>query len=422
MTSDLSRAELLFEQGRHEQAVKELGRQLAQDPDNPFARCLLALCFARLKRPGDAVREAQTAVQAAPDLAYAHYVLASVFYEVPRLREAEAAVRQAIRIDPEDADSYALLAGLRFEREDWADALRYADAGLALDADNLACANLRGMAQVRLNRRADAAETIQGTLARDPENAAAHANQGWALLHRGLPGEALGHFKEALRLRPGMEWARQGILEALRARNPVYRVILNYFLWMSRLGQKARGGVLIGLYLLPRVFNAYASSRPAWKPYAEVFFAAYLVFAFLTWTAQPLFNVLLRVDPVGRYALSRRQIAASNWVGSAFGLAVLTLIAGLALGHLDFGLSFAGAYAFLTAITAATFSGSTVAARRVLGTLTALAALLLAGATLYTAFSVAAWLGVSAAALFAGLLALNVRAEWGLRGRTGGED
>ena len=266
MNANLSRAQLLFEQGRFEMAAEELGRQMAQDPDDPFARCLLALCLSKLKNHEQAVREAQAATHLAPDLAYTHYVLGSVLDDVPRLRDAEAAAREAIRLDPEDADYYALLASIRFQQQHWPDTLRYADAGLALDADNIPCANLRGMALVRLNRKEDAHQTIQGTLARDPENAAAHANQGWALLHAGKPSEALDHFKEALRLKPDMEWARQGILEALRARNPVYRVMLNYFLWMSRLGQKARYGVLISLYILPRLFNAYARSHPALAP------------------------------------------------------------------------------------------------------------------------------------------------------------
>ena len=330
---------------------------------------------------------------------------------MPRLKDAEAAAREAIRLDPEDADYYALLASIRFQQQQWPDTLRYADAGLALDAGSITCANLRGMALVRLNRKEAAAETIQGTLARDPENAAAHANQGWALLHRGKPNEALVHFKEALRLKPDMEWARQGILEALRARNPVYRVMLNYFLWMSRLGQKARYGVLISLYILPRLLSAYARSHPALAPLAAVVFGVYLAFAFLTWTARPLFNVLLRVDPIGRYALSRRQIVSSNWVGSAFGLGVAAVLAGLLLRQTDAAYGFGAGYGILTAFTAAAFSGSTVGTRRVIGSLVALLGVLMAGVTIFAAFSFALWLGLLASAVIAGLLAFNITAQ-----------
>lgn len=411
MTSNLSRAQLLFEQGRFDLAAEELGRQMAQEPDDPFAHCLLALCLSKLKQHDQAVREAQAATHLSPGFAYTHYVLGSVLDDVPRLKDAEVAAREAIRLDPEDADYYALLASIRFGQQHWPDTLRYADAGLALDADNITCANLRGMALVRLNRKEDAQQTIQGTLARDPENAAAHANQGWALLHRGKPNEALDHFKEALRLRPDMEWARQGILEALRARNPVYRVMLNYFLWMSRLGQKARYGVLIGLYILPRIINAYARSHPALAPLAAVVFGIYLVFAFLTWTARPLFNVLLRVDKIGRYALSQQQIIASNWVGSAFLLGITAVVTSLLLRQTDAAYGFAIGYGLLTAFTAAAFSGSTVGTRRVIGSLVALLGMLMAGAAISAAISSALWLGLLASAAVAGLLAFNLTAQ-----------
>ena len=37
-----------------------------------------------------------------------------------------------------------------------------------------------------------------------------------------------------------LDWARVGMIEALKARNPVYRLLLLYFLWMSRLARRAR--------------------------------------------------------------------------------------------------------------------------------------------------------------------------------------
>ena len=54
-------------------------------------------------------------------------------------------------------------------------------------------------------------------LGRNPENAHTNANQGWSLLHGGQPGKALEHFREALRLDPDLEFARAGMVEALKA-------------------------------------------------------------------------------------------------------------------------------------------------------------------------------------------------------------
>ena len=47
----------------------------------------------------------------------------------------------------------------------------------------------------------------------------------------------------------------------------------------------------------------------------------------MTWLAGPLFNLILRVDRFGRYALSKDQIHAANCVGLAILLAVASLIA-----------------------------------------------------------------------------------------------
>jgi hypothetical protein len=58
----------------------------------------------------------------------------------------------------------------------------------------------------------------------------------------------------------------------------------------------------------------------------------YGAFVFLSWTAAPLFNLALRLHPIGRYALSPDQRTASNWVGVCLLVALATVIAGLALG------------------------------------------------------------------------------------------
>ncbi len=92
----------------------------------------------------------------------------------------------------------------------------------------------------------------------NPNNPNTHANLGWALLHKGEHEKAMIHFREALRLDPELQWAQQGIVEALKARHFIYRVMLKYFLWMSRLGSRAQWGVILGAYFGHRVFRNIA--------------------------------------------------------------------------------------------------------------------------------------------------------------------
>jgi hypothetical protein len=167
-------------------------------------------------------------------------------------------------------------------------------------------------------------------LAREPENTLSHANQGWALLHGGDHRQALTHFREALRLDPMQDWARAGIVEALKARNPVYRLLLRYWLWMSRLTDEEQWETVAILASGWRALRAIARAVPLL--YAVVFplSLVYRFFSVLTWTARPLFALTLRFDWLGRLALPREEYRASNWIAAcllvAGGGTILSLV------------------------------------------------------------------------------------------------
>ena len=343
----VQRGELLYQQSRFELAEAELRQALGAEPGHAYAHALLALTLIQRKRLDDATDEAKQAIHLAPDFAFAHYALSKVWYERDRYDEARAAIEEAIRLDPHDADYRFQLGAIHFDKRRWSDALRVAEEGLALDAEHADCANLRAMALVKLGRESEAGATIDAALARDPENAATHANQGWALLHQGKAEQALGHFQESLRLNANNEWARQGIVEALKARNPVYAVMLRYFLWMSKLSQRAQWGVIVGGYLANRMLTQAARADAELAPWLLPFRIVYGTFVVLTWTAEPVFNLLLRLNRFGRLALSREQIVESNWIGAAMLLGLLSLGAYLVSGFQEAFLLFALVFGLL---------------------------------------------------------------------------
>lgn len=315
MAEHIDRAMFLFQRSRFDLAEQELRQSLANEPESPIAHALLALCLSEREQHAEARGEAEQAITLAPGVAFAHYTLATVLHRNDRTKEAEAAIHESIRLDPESADSFALLAGIRLQQRRWNDALKAADQGLIVEPEHIGCANLRAMALVHLGRKEEAAGTIEGALAKQPENALSHANQGWALLHQGDHRQALEHFREALRIDPGLEWARVGIVEALKARHLLYRLMLRYFLWMSRASGKAQWVVILGVLFAPTILRNVGQSAPWAAPLAGPLIVLILGFAFLTWVADPLFNLLLRLNKFGRYALSDEQVSASNWVG-----------------------------------------------------------------------------------------------------------
>jgi Tfp pilus assembly protein PilF len=329
MNARFHRAQLLLNQRRYDLAEKELRAALAEDPGDSDGHAILAMCIAEQKRYDEATHEAQEAIRLEPDSPLAHYALASVYDDRDRLEDAERSIREAIRLEPEDADSHAMLASLHLQRHRWADAVDAAQAGLECDPEHVRCANLRAMALVKLRRRDEADATIQAALERDPDNALTHANQGWALLHANDPKRALEHFRESLRLEPNMEWARLGIVEALKARNIIYRLILRYFLWMSGLSTRAQWMLIIGLWIGYRITRSIQRSNPEWTFYLLPLQLAYVAFVLMTWIAKPLFNLMLRFDRFGRHALSRDEIRSANWVGGLLLFAAVTLIVAL---------------------------------------------------------------------------------------------
>lgn len=326
MNPHLSRALLLVEQSRYELAEEELRQVLAQEPQDAYAHALLGYCLTERERFDEAALEIQQAIHLAPDFSYAHYVQSRLLHERNLFKEALLAIREAIRLDPDDPDYCAQEAIIHLNEKRWQQALDAAERGLRNDPEHVSCTNLRAMALQKLRRKDEAAGALQTALSKNPDNSVTHANQGWALLDRGQPKEALEHFKEALRLDPGNEWARAGIVEALKARNFIYAIFLKYFFFMTRLSSGAQWGIIVGGYIGNRLLSGLARSNPDIAPWVLPLRILYIAFVILTWTAQPLFNLMLRFNRFGRLALSREQVVASNWLAAAIVLALLCIV------------------------------------------------------------------------------------------------
>jgi tetratricopeptide (TPR) repeat protein len=318
MTPHFDRAMVLLNQNRNDLAEVELRKHLSAASGDPVGHAMLALCLSAQEKSEPALAEAKAAVGAAPAMPFAHYALARVFFHMDRYAEAERALDEAIRLDPDEADHFSLRSNIRLQRSDWAGALEAADEALRHDPTHATAANLRGMALVKLGRKREAEATLKDILAQDPENALSHANQGWTQLERNDPAKAQVHFREALRIDPTLDWARAGMVEALKARNPIYRVLLQYFLWMAKLSDKAQIIVIVALVVGRRLLGAIGRSFPEARPFVYPLIGLIIGFCYLTWVAQPLFNLSLRLNKFGWYALTKDQRRASTWVGFCY--------------------------------------------------------------------------------------------------------
>lgn len=325
MNQHITRAQLLMQQSRFEMAEEQLRLALAENSEDAIAHAMLAICLLQKKDFESATGEARAAIHCAPDESIGFYSLAVIMHERNRLTEAFDAITEAVRIEPWESQYWGTLSGIEASRKRWKECLAAAENGLEADADDVTCTNLRAQALVHLGRKDEAGATIDAALRKEPDNAVTHANQGWTLLHAGEPRKAMEHFREALRLKPDLEWARIGIIEAMKARNILYRWMLGYFLWIGSFPPKIQLALVLGIVFGNQIIAAVTDAVPVLTPYQGWFIAAYLLFAWMTWVSSTLFNLVLRIDPFGRLALNDKEKLDSTLSGCC-------ILAALALG------------------------------------------------------------------------------------------
>jgi tetratricopeptide (TPR) repeat protein len=324
---NLLRASMLIDQRRWEEAEIYLRAALATNPDSGDAHAWLALCLSEQERFNEATGEAGLAIAADPNAAYYHFVLGSVQFDRNMDREALAATDAALAMDPTLVQAWGLRSSIQHRAKNYKEALEAADKGLMLDAEHVQCVNLRAMALAGLGHSRQAGQVIHEALRRQPDSGMTHANMGWTLLRQGRAKEAQGHFREALRLQPNLDHARAGVVEAIKARFFPHRLILQYFLWMSRLRGRAQWAVILLGYFGYQGVRSLKASHPELGPFLVPLMVAYIVFVVSTWLAYPLMNLALRLHPFGKLALSREQRIWSLVLGVVIGAAIAAWIA-----------------------------------------------------------------------------------------------
>ncbi len=292
------RALLLIQQRKFTLAEAELRNALSQDLDNAQNHAFLALCLMNQQKVKEALQEVQLAITLEPDFPFPHYIRSLIFYNEDKLDESEAAIKEAMRLDPYDATFYDILGSIYFKQKNFREALRTAEEGLTIDPENVDCLNLKARALNLLGDKKLAADSYENAFYHEPENDLTHANQGWSYIETGEHKKALQHFQEALRLNPNSDFAREGLVEALKAKYWIYRAVLNLNYKMLSMSSGARWGMLIGIILFVRVI-------PFLLP-------LYLMLIFFTWFSDLIFNTMLRFNAYGRQALSPEQVNGSN--------------------------------------------------------------------------------------------------------------
>lgn len=327
MTADsthpaLARAQLLMEQRRYRMAEDELRRALRDEPESAVLHAYLALCLDEdPARRNEAMEEAMWATAYGPVLPTGWYVLSLLQSRRGMVFEAEKTGRIALGLAPELPPLLVHMAGLMMDRERYRDGLEFAERALAVAPDDPQALMTAGSLRSRMGRHAEAEADFARALARAPDDHAVQANAGWAALRRGDDAAALRHFRASLQREPGEPGTQRGLVEALRARNPLYRAFMRVALrlfWVSPILKWV--AIAVAVSAVP---YAFVLDLP--RPVVLAVQASIIAAAVSTWTARPLADLLMLSDPAGRAFLDPAQKVA------AVGVPAL-LAAALALG------------------------------------------------------------------------------------------
>ena len=334
-TNQFQRTSLLLEQGNAKEAIKEAKRQLSNDPNNPFGLYLLALAQCDVEEEKkNALNTIQRALALEPQWSVLHVAHAQVLLTNDQIKKAKVAAETAISLEPDDADAHVALARVYLSQENWKKAEEALRQAMQFDPEHQEAANLLAFVTRIQGQLEGSQSTVEEILRRNPNDAFAHAEAGWQTLQKGDSQKALQHFKEALRLDPNLEHARRGMIEAYKARSPIYRAFLQYTFFMAKMDQSARIIFIIGLFLINRFSRTVFTGESA--PIGYAISAVYLCFVFWTWLASGIGNFMLLFNSYARLALNRNEKVEAITVAGSLLLGIAFLVGGLAGGIASF--------------------------------------------------------------------------------------
>jgi tetratricopeptide (TPR) repeat protein len=206
----------LVRDGEVEEAIDHLQKALQIDPAYAEAYNYMGNALIKKGEAGEAVRYYQKAVELDASYADAHNNLGAAFWRNGQLEEAIAHYKEAVAINPGSAEIQSNLGNALARKGDWAAAIACYEAALITERDSVKAARLRnnlGGALERIGKSEEAFEQFNKAVQINESYPEAHCNLARQLAQRGRPDEAVAHLKEALRLRPGYEQAKEQLRE-----------------------------------------------------------------------------------------------------------------------------------------------------------------------------------------------------------------
>lgn len=330
MSNEYERAVLLRERGRHEEAVAMLLSHLAKQPEDPGA--FIELALNRSEIPGQlklALEDARTATGLIPAEPFPLALQARILCDLDQPAKALPLAESALALDPEHVYSWCSKCVAHIGLSSWKEAERSARSALELDPDDETASNLLSHSLRMQNRLDESEEESNRRLARNPENAFSFSTSGWTALQRGDINGAEEKFREALRIDPEMEYAREGLKESYRARSAFFRVFMRWTFFIQRFSEKHQTLLIISLLIAFKIARTVAAAIHPLLLVLVIF--VYYIFVFGSWISSGLANFFLLRDPVARLSLDRAEKAQGIATGILFLGGIAMMLPGFVL-------------------------------------------------------------------------------------------
>ena len=290
----ISTVRMLLERNKVELAQQKLLEGMTMFPDSSDLHAIQAEIYFMQDEPRKALQATETAIGYNPENDYFFYLKARAHLDLDQESKAEKAISRSLEMNPQCAYYYGMKAAILVQMERREEAISLARQGLEVDSEDIMCNNVLSMALNKSGRTEEAFERLESVLENDPENILTHTNFGYHYLRQGNIPKAKEHFANALREDPTYEFARAGMIQAIKATNFAYRKLLDFGFWMDKIGRRNRWMFMIGLIVVINII-------PFLLPF-------YLIFIMWTWFTPPISDMVLYFDKYGRYLMTPENL------------------------------------------------------------------------------------------------------------------
>lgn len=185
--------------GRYAEALEELQRVLAQQPNNDEARRYLGRALAGLGRLDEAVAEWRKALTIRPNNWQALSDIGRAMFEARRFDEAEAAYRQLVALQPDNVTGHQGLGAVYLRQQRIRESLENYERAMAISPAGQVLSSM-GTLYFQQGDVQKAADTYRRAIAVRPNASMTHRNLGDALARLGRSDEARASYRRAVEL------------------------------------------------------------------------------------------------------------------------------------------------------------------------------------------------------------------------------